>query len=494
VSVSAEVEVTRPVHDPSVGVELALPVLFPDMPVASTVDPVPGLGEPGRYHLSAVGRPLGGENARLRLTLSLVDSSRHRVCDMVRADSNFVREGVEGTTPSPVGGMLMLSTTWEAESIERPEPRHPMATRPLRRSGQPAAISVIDVTKRYLPPRRGARLREALPRRMTTDVPGSTVALDGVSLTVERGEAVGLIGPNGAGKTTLLKAVAGIIAVDSGAVSTSGVVVPMMDLGGALDAPLKQYSSGMRARLGFSIALHAPGDILLIDELLAVGDEEFRRAAITAVEARRRAGATILFVSHELQMVEQVCDRVVRLQHGALVEDGSAADVVRNYAGTSWAGGVRDATAGVRLLPFRLERRHIPTGGTLEFEGEVIVDEPSPTAHLELAYRAVPEDRRATMTLEDRLAMSVYLRTVEPSGGILSRPGRYRYRCVVEGNQFGGEVDVVLSVLDERENVILGEVWEEILVGHRRPEGFPGPVLDFEWSVERVTAVADGDD
>jgi len=528
VIVTAEVDVTEPVARPAVGVELALPVLFPDSPVASTVDPVPDLSEPGRYRLTGSGRPLGGENARLRLTLSLVDAARHRVCDLVRADSTFVRQGQSDTTPSPVGGMLMLSTTWETSELG-PVEVGPRATR-RRTSIRPdgAVITLDGVTKQYRPHHGGSRLREAMPWRMDTDVEGAVTALDGVSLTVAPGESVGLIGPNGAGKTTLLRVLAGIVRPDRGDVQVGAEVVPMLDLGAgfhpqlsgvdnvwmagqlmgmtqqriaecfdeivgfadvgdALAAPVKQYSSGMLARLGFALAIHAPGTILLIDELLAVGDEQFRRKAIDAVERRRREGATVLFVSHELRMVEEVCHRVVRLQDGRVIDDGPAPDVIAEYAGLSWAGGVSDATTGVRLRSFDVDRRHVPTGGTLEITGEIEVETPSPTVHLELAYRAVPVDRLAPLSVEERLAMSLYLETVEPAGGILARPGRYRYRCVIDGNQFGGEVDVVVSAIDERDNVILAEVWQEILVGHRRPEGFPGPVLDFTWSVERLS-------
>jgi lipopolysaccharide transport system ATP-binding protein len=210
-------------------------------------------------------------------------------------------------------------------------------------------------------------------------------AIDRVSLEVRRGEAFGLIGRNGAGKTTILGLMGGILRPTSGRIAIEGRIAPLLELGvgftheltgrenivlnGVLlgmrrrqvearlesiiefsglrdfiDQPLKAYSSGMQMRLGFSIAVHSDPGILLIDEVLAVGDAEFQRRCLERVSELRRAGVTIVFVSHDLQTVESVCDRVGWLDRGRLVVTGTPPDVVRRYRADT-----TDGVAGRRL-------------------------------------------------------------------------------------------------------------------------------------------------
>ena len=201
-------------------------------------------------------------------------------------------------------------------------------------------------------------------------------ALRGVTMRVEPGEAVGVIGANGSGKSTLLKCVARVIEPSRGTVSVRGRVSALLELGAGfhpdltgrenvfingamlgmtrreirarfddivafseleqfIDSPVRTYSSGMYMRLGFSVAVHVDPDVLLVDEVLAVGDEQFQakcRARIAAMKAR---GVTILFVSHDLPRVQEVCDRVVWLDRGVVRAEGVPAEVVREYAGRS---------------------------------------------------------------------------------------------------------------------------------------------------------------
>jgi len=198
-------------------------------------------------------------------------------------------------------------------------------------------------------------------------------ALREVSLAVQRGEHLGFCGANGAGKSTLLRIVAGIVPPTHGRVTVGGRVAAMLelgagflgdltgrenialngailglteadvrrkldaivefaDLGDFIDSPVRTYSTGMYMRLGFAIASHVEADIVLIDELLAVGDAEFRRRCAEWLEQRRGSATTVLIVSHELGALGRLCDRVVWLDRGAVRLDGAPVDVVTRYA------------------------------------------------------------------------------------------------------------------------------------------------------------------
>jgi lipopolysaccharide transport system ATP-binding protein len=197
-------------------------------------------------------------------------------------------------------------------------------------------------------------------------------ALDAVSFEVGRGECLGIIGRNGSGKSTTLGLIAGVLRPSAGAIETHGTIAPLLELGAGfhpdlsgrdniilngillgltrgrvmenmdriiefselaefMDQPLRTYSSGMVARLGFSVAVHLSPDILLIDEVLAVGDEAFQRKCIGKIQEFRAKGVTMVFVTHNLRDVEKSCDRVALLDSGRLVELGKPADVVRRY-------------------------------------------------------------------------------------------------------------------------------------------------------------------
>ena len=197
-------------------------------------------------------------------------------------------------------------------------------------------------------------------------------ALEAVSFEVARGECLGIIGRNGSGKSTTLGLIAGVLRPSAGDVETRGNIAPLLELGAGfhpelsgrdniilngillgltrqrvmenmdriiefselaafMDQPLRTYSSGMVARLGFSVAVHLSPDILLIDEVLAVGDEAFQRKCIGKIQEFRAQGVTMVFVTHNLQDVEKSCDRVALLESGRLVEIGNPAEVVSRY-------------------------------------------------------------------------------------------------------------------------------------------------------------------
>ena len=197
-------------------------------------------------------------------------------------------------------------------------------------------------------------------------------ALRNVSFDVAEGEVVGIIGHNGAGKSTLLKILSGITDPTEGEVRMRGRVGALLEVGtgfhqelsgrenismnGAIlgmsqaeirrkfdeivgfagvepfiDTPVKRYSSGMLVRLGFAVAAHLQPEILVVDEVLAVGDEEFQRKCIRKMDEASRSGRTILFVSHNMAAIEALCSRCVLLKNGAVIADGGVADVISTY-------------------------------------------------------------------------------------------------------------------------------------------------------------------
>ena len=215
-------------------------------------------------------------------------------------------------------------------------------------------------------------------------------ALQDVGLTVAKGATVGVIGSNGSGKTTLLKCLTGIYTPERGSVQIEGNVAALLELGAGfhaelsgteniylngsilgmskkeidnkfdsivefagleqfIDTPVKNFSSGMVVRLGFSIATHVEPDVLLIDEILAVGDQAFQRKSTEKIEQFRRDGRTILVVSHSLGLVQQLCDTVVWLEKGHVKMMGPASSVISEYTGTTYGNFAReDASSKTR--------------------------------------------------------------------------------------------------------------------------------------------------
>ncbi|MDT8897884.1 ABC transporter ATP-binding protein [Thermanaerothrix sp. 4228-RoL] len=240
-------------------------------------------------------------------------------------------------------------------------------------TGEPVII-LDDVTVRYRVPRERIRtFKEFAIRRLQGRLQfQDLLALDHVSLEVRKGEVFGLIGPNGAGKTTLLRLVARVMRPTSGRVWVKGRVAPLLAMGagfhpeltgrenvflnGALlgytrrqieehfewivdfaemwdfiDAPLRTYSSGMVARLGFAVATAIMPDILIVDEVLSVGDIAFQEKSAARIREFREAGATILLVSHSMGAVKRMCDRVAWLDHGKVVNIGVVDKLINDY-------------------------------------------------------------------------------------------------------------------------------------------------------------------
>jgi ABC-type polysaccharide/polyol phosphate transport system ATPase subunit len=238
------------------------------------------------------------------------------------------------------------------------------------------AISLQNVSKSYrLWGRRSqfATLKSALLRReMELSPEASVEAVRNVSFAVDRGEAFGIIGRNGSGKSTLLKIITGILKPTSGTVTVNGRIAALIELGAGfhpeitgrenivingimlglsrreieqrfdrivqfsgigdfIDQPVKTYSSGMYVRLGFAVAVHVDPDVLLIDEVLAVGDEEFSAKCIAKIQEMKYRGVTLVFVTHQLDQVRKLCDRALWLDHGEVEAVGDPVRVVDHY-------------------------------------------------------------------------------------------------------------------------------------------------------------------
>jgi len=240
----------------------------------------------------------------------------------------------------------------------------------------PLDVEFDHVSKRYLvaapgsAPATGAGWFNPQRWRGTPRLP--FWALRNVSFAVRRGETLGIVGANGAGKSTILKLLCGITTPTAGEIRLYGRVAALIEIGSGfhpeltgrenvflsgtllgmrrreiaakldaivafagigsfLDTPVKWYSSGMYVRLGFAVAAHLDAEILLVDEVLAVGDEAFQARCLSRVEELRRRGATIILISHDLAAVEQVCERVLLIERGAIALEGEPRQVVRGY-------------------------------------------------------------------------------------------------------------------------------------------------------------------
>ncbi len=238
----------------------------------------------------------------------------------------------------------------------------------------PNVIEVNNVTMAFrMTTQKITSLKEFFIKKLKRQVKyNDFIALDGVSFTVKKGEVVGLIGLNGSGKSTTLKIISGILKPTGGSVSVTGAISPLIELGAGfdfdltarenvylngsvlgfshkemeskmddiiefselhdfMDTPIKNFSSGMIARLGFSIATNVIPELLIVDEILAVGDFLFQQKCEARINELMSGGTTVLIVSHSIEQIERLCDRVVWLEHGKVRKIGPTAEVCAEY-------------------------------------------------------------------------------------------------------------------------------------------------------------------
>jgi ABC-type polysaccharide/polyol phosphate transport system ATPase subunit/ABC-type polysaccharide/polyol phosphate export permease len=290
--------------------------------------------------------------------------------------------------------------------------RHPLRGRAERDPARaevlaraPAVIAVRDAAKSFrLPHELYVTFKERVVhpfRRYSYD---RLPAVRGVTFDVRRGEFFGIVGRNGSGKSTLLRCIAGIYDLDAGEIEVRGRVSPFIELGAGViadlpaadtvvanmvmlgqtrrqavesvepvlkfaelqefrDLPVKNYSSGMRTRLTFSIGLQAGGDILLIDEVLAVGDVSFQQKCLEEFHRMKREGRTTLFVTHDMAIIERFCDRAMLIDHGEIVEIGDPERIAREYEDLNLGSRDGHRTGLPQLRPARARAGEPMDGG-----------------------------------------------------------------------------------------------------------------------------------
>ncbi|MCR4717875.1 MAG: ABC transporter ATP-binding protein [Lachnospiraceae bacterium] len=236
------------------------------------------------------------------------------------------------------------------------------------------AVEVDNVSMRFnMSQEKVDNLKEFAIKKVTGKISYKEFwALKDVSFKLQPGDHLGILGTNGAGKSTLLKTVAGVMKPTEGKVITRGKVVPMLELGAGFDKeytgseniflygamlgyskefleekydeivtfselgefinmPIKNYSSGMRARLGFSVATIVDPEILILDEVLSVGDAKFKKKSLAKVQSMFDKGVTVLFVSHSLRQVRRICNKAIILDHGKIIKYGKIEEVALYY-------------------------------------------------------------------------------------------------------------------------------------------------------------------
>lgn len=361
-------------------------------------------------------------------------------------------------------------------------------------------------------------------------------ALQDVDVEIRRGEVVGIIGPNGAGKTTLLKILSRITEPTVGSVELVGrvgsllevgtgfhpeltgrenillngailgmsraeiqrkfaAIVGFAEIGRFLDTPVKRYSSGMYVRLAFAVAAHLEPEILLVDEVLAVGDIEFQRRCLGKMDEVARGGRTVLFVSHNMAAVENLCGRGLLIEHGRLVVDGPVSKVIEEYIGRQedrLRGGLtgetrRTGSGGVIFKSFSLEgtdRRPLPmarSGQDVVLVFTVHNGTGRPQEHVDVGFSLFTSNGQPLTVLYASYTgklLTVDIGTVEIRCRIERlplAPGRYRVggRVVVAGVEADYPTDG-LGLLEVEGGDFYG-------TGHAGFEG-PTPVLvDGSW-------------
>jgi lipopolysaccharide transport system ATP-binding protein len=372
------------------------------------------------------------------------------------------------------------------------------------------AVSIEDLSKSYWVGHQSARandpsnLREAFTRevrsfsRKALDfargrqiVQGDEIeqfwALNGVNFEVPRGEVIGIIGPNGAGKSTLLKILSRITDPTSGRVRLRGRVASLLEVGtgfhpelsgreniflnGAilgmrqeeirrkfdeivefaevaqfLDTPVKRYSSGMHVRLAFAVAAHLQPEILIIDEVLAVGDARFQEKCLGKMTDVAREGRTILFVSHNMTAVQSLCDRCVLLQNGHVEHDGSVASCVNSYLHSR---GNALSTQWIRTA------EGPPILGFGKIELSLVGRQPEIGLRLECSFAGQPSGRPALVAFDISNAVGAPLMQAMPSA-----------TPIFLGPQNRARFDIALPPL------VPGKYWVSAWIGPHHTESF----------------------
>jgi ABC-type polysaccharide/polyol phosphate transport system ATPase subunit len=350
------------------------------------------------------------------------------------------------------------------------------------------SIQFEQVTKRYRIGQWLPSIREALSSTNGKSADQYHLAVNDVSFALEPGESLGVIGPNGAGKTTILKLLSGVTQPTSGKIAINGRFSALIELGAGfhpdlsgreniflngtilgmpraeiqrrfdqiidfagigafLDTPVKRYSSGMYARLGFSIAAHVDPDVLLVDEVLAVGDYAFQQKCYAHMEMLRQQGTSLIFVSHNMEAVRRVCDRGLVMYRGNNIFQGSSAEAVIAYS-----DAVRQAA--------RAAQATVPTEGGLAervmtFDAEIIRVSLMNERSVPVTVVSSGDTVRVAVDLRFNKAVAhpVFSFTIRTVDGRIVYDTTSRWRnvetpCFAAGEECRLEYDLALPLLD----------------------------------------------
>jgi ABC-2 type transport system ATP-binding protein len=409
-------------------------------------------------------------------------------------------------------------------------------------SGRPPTIEVRELHKAFrIPTERVHRLKERVMHPLRGTRYTELKVLEGVSFDVGKGDFFGIVGANGSGKSTLLKVLASIYRADAGRIRVAGRVIPFIELGvgfnpeltahdnvmlnGVMmgltprearrrfdeimdfaglrefgELQLKNYSSGMQVRLGFSVMLQVEGDVLLIDEVLAVGDAAFQEKCTDSLTALSRAGRTIVFVTHSMPLVEQFCNRAMLLHRGRIARLGepdavtsSYLDLGRTSGGEVWAKEAPAAAVGrlpAEIHDLRLEddagrrRQAVDGGERLDL-------------HAGIEVRAPLERAWVKVELHNEQGMALFA-TGTPwidDGARIEAGERLAFRATIENRLVPGSYSLTCTAMSDDPGG-LGTLSVSnphslrVVVGGRRDVHWGLVALDHELQVEREATKA----
>lgn len=367
---------------------------------------------------------------------------------------------------------------------------------------------VLSGASKWYDQRKRSKMLAGLPRPPVAIPPAhATRALDGVDLAIGEGQSVGVIGNNGAGKSTLLKLVAGVTSPSSGIVAVNGRVASMIELGlgfhpemtgaenlqfasgllgftprdlrdrwddivdfsgisHAMDQPVKHYSSGMLARLGFALASHSDADIILVDEVLSVGDFDFQRRSLERITNLNREGRTTIIVTHNLDALPPLCHRIVQLDHGRVVADGTPREVIPEYVAQEVRKYAATGNDSVHISDVEVDPPAVQPSGSFTVRGVIETTEPLPDCQVvvrvgfgaALMAWAGESDKQSLERLSDE-PVAVPLR---------NGPGRWKVEATVRNIPFfPGDYAAGLAVLQRDRSEIVSLVVPLDILGPR---------------------------
>lgn len=487
-------------------------ITVPSQPGGINADRLPGgsLGTPGRWDLSARVGPISTTGGKLEFSVSLLggESDPSELID--RQSATFEVDGEDFGVVR-----LAMHATWSVSASG------PKVTSDLR-PDPPSKHELLwgaDVHKTY---RRSRRLHGRH---------NAVLALGGVDLAVLEGSSVGLVGSNGAGKSTLLRALTNVTDPTAGDVGGSGRTVALLELGvgfhqdltgeenlsftwrlhggdsskwpqalvaieefaaigASLDVPTKHYSTGMSARLAIALAMELQPDVLVVDEALSVGDQQFREKVRGRLAEMVGEGMALVFASHDHHLLQSVCKHAIRLEEGRIADFGASAEVLMRGAGFGWSGAAIVGDDSIRVSDLTASPRPLVWNEPFQVNFNIEVSKINPHARVEVSIRdPLGDEDHSRVRPADEILMATLCRQRLPLiDGLLDSIGRKRVTGIIEAVPIMNTHDLVVSIVDEIEGHTLSEKWCTLYFGAVGPSN-AGVAVD--WIATRRPHVAD---